>query len=167
MASLTISYSTSHPDVDAITLRDFNSLICSFPITAICLGVISMSKLQEKQSSHFLKEQCRTSASCGSWSYWSYKNSLLGTVSCVLSPVLYARVSSFPLMEALILASLFYRCIRFLKMCKPITAQGPSPLLTSQQTTKSLGVVGQKLTNAQTHSIITLEYNHTFSEKTG
>lgn len=45
-------------------------------------------------------------------------------------------------------------------MCKTFT------LLTSQQITKSLGVVGQKLTDAQTCSIITSAYNHAFSEKT-
>jgi len=38
VASLTVSYSALYPDVDAITLPDFNSLICSFLSRMSALG---------------------------------------------------------------------------------------------------------------------------------
>lgn len=86
-------------------------------------------------------------------------------VLCIVSLVLYGFLPT-PLSAAPIWASSFYLCIHFLEMCKPIMSQGPSLFLASQLLTKSLEAVGQKrLTNAQTHNIITSitpQHNATF-----
>lgn len=46
-----------------------------------------MSKLQEKQSSHFLKEQSEQLLLVAA-EVTGYKNGFLGTVLCVVSPVM-------------------------------------------------------------------------------